>query len=320
MAASEISRFSRFSGEDTLNAQFSSYVVHLENKNLSPRTVETYGDCLLTFCRWMAAEGKETLGRLTSADLQDFQIWLSREYKRGRGGRFSGSHQAKHIAVVRDFFRFLQAECQVLGNPAGSIRYPKLKRKLRRDVLTAEELRKLLDVPVRDAKGMRDMLAIRLLALSGLRASELCALDVEDVNIAEREIIIRGGKGNKDRLTFCDEGTRELLTGYLAQAWHRLIEEDTQALILGNGGGRLHYHELRAAVKKMARAAGIRKHITPHSLRHTFCTLLLTHGCNLKVIAELAGHASLGTTARYTRVDIRELAEVYHHAHPRSSS
>ena len=121
-------------------------------------------------------------------------------------------------------------------------------------------------------------------------------------------------------MTFFDPGTRRVLVKYLAGAWHRLQTEPVDALLIGSRGGRASYHDLRKLVAERAREAGIRKHLTPHGLRHTFCTLLLAHGCGLKQIAELVGHSSLGTTAKYPRVEISELSRVYRAAHPRSSS
>jgi len=296
---------------------FLSYRSHLIRKGLAKRSIETYGDCLEKLSHWNCRTGPGDLLAITADDLERFSVWLSKQDS-ARGGKLSAASRAKHIAVIRKFYQYLQREGLILGNPAGSLRYPKVSRKMNRDVLTVEELRQLLDVdPAGDAE-IRDALVIRLLALSGLRVQELRDLDTGDVNPAQREIVVRSGKGDKDRLTFHDSYTRSLLAKYLAGPWHRLQKKATEALIIGGSGWRISCNNARAIVTRRAKAAGIRKNVTPHGLRHTFCTQLLIHGCGLKQIAELAGHASLGTTAKYTRLDIRELSRVYHSAHPRS--
>jgi len=124
-------------------------------------------------------------------------------------------------------------------------------------------------------------------------------------------------KGAKDRLVFFDPRTRSEIEKYLKFARRRLARPEERALVVGDDGRRMDRHSIRAIVKKHAGLAGIDKPIAAHSLRRTFCTLLLRAGANLKVIAELAGHASLKTTVRYTKVEISELSAVYRATHPR---
>jgi integrase/recombinase XerD len=141
---------------------------------------------------------------------------------------------------------------------------------------------------------------------------------VDDVSLPGRELVIRGGKGGKDRLTFFDKGTRQQLARYLVKSRPFLARKEETALIVNDHGRRLQDEQLGRLVRTHAERAGIGRPVTPLTLRHSFCTNLLRHGANLKVIAELAGHGSLNTTAGYTRVDIGELSAVYRSAHPRS--
>ncbi len=294
---------------------FRSYLDHLRRRNLSPRTVETYEDCLATFGRWLAGAGGLDLCRATGNDLSGFQVWLSQQVLRS-GRVFSPAHQAKHIATVRGLYRFLHCEGLLPGDPARDLRYPKLAQRIRRDVLSWAELQRLLAVPTGRPRGLRDGAALRLLAMSGLRASELIALDFGDICTESREVRVRKGKGARDRLSFFDPATGRHLARYLRRGRPALARHGESALIVGDAGRRLKPFQLRGLVRFRARRLG--RAVTPHALRHTFCTQLLRAGANLKAIADLAGHASVGTTARYARVNIAELAEAYLAAHPRS--
>jgi integrase/recombinase XerC len=279
------------------------------------RSVETYGECLRVFGRWLEESGIRDLRRVSASQLVGFQIWMSRERRRGGGGFFSPSYRAKHVAVVRGLYRFLEAEGRVFGNPAARLRYPKVPRRIGRNALDASGLKALLSCPENGDRGLRDAVAVRILALSGLRVGELTALKLADVNVGEREILVRGGKGGKDRATFFDVRTQEKIGRYLQRARPRLAGADEPWFLVGDSGGRMWPHQVRALLRERAGRLGLT--VTPHGLRHTFCTQLLLHGANLKVIAELAGHSRLSTTARYTRVDIRDLTRVYRRAHPR---
>jgi integrase/recombinase XerC len=264
------------------------------------------------FRRWLEEAGVGSPRHVTPGDLCSFQVWLARDYER----RLSPGRQAYYAAVLRSFYRHLSGERLVLADPAKTLRGPKLPRRIHRDVLTPRELLSLVERPDGSVLGLRDGAALRVLAFSGLRASELVGLDCEDVNLNDREIVVRGGKGAKDRLVFFDIGTRTHLARYLEAARPALAGPEESALVVDDPGRRMSVHRLRDLVKR--HASGMPKAVTPHSLRRTFCTLMLKAGANLKVIAELAGHARLSTTARYTKVDIAELSAVYRAAHPRS--
>ena len=287
------------------------YCKHIVRRNFSARTIESYAGCLRIFGRWLCEAGIESPRHATAADLGSFQVWLAREYER----RVSPGRMAYYTAVIRSFYGFLHAERLVLSDPSKELRNPKQPRRISQDVLTPKELRRLLKSPDDTPGGLRDRAALGILAFSGLRASELVGLDCLDVNVEDREIIVRGGKGRKDRLVFFDSDTGACLARYLTQARTRLARDGENAFVVNDHGERMGVRVLREMVRR--HASGIPKTITPHSLRRTFCTLMLKAGANLKVISELAGHSKLSTTARYTKVDIAELAAVYRAGHPR---
>jgi site-specific recombinase XerD len=294
---------------------FSSYIEHLGRRGAPVRTVETYGDCLRRFGGWMMGIGERDPRRLTARQIDGFQLWLAEEISE-RGRNFSVSYQCTHVAVVRAFYDFMAVERMVLGNSAKGLQFPRQRKKLQRDVLTAGELKQLLAAPDETAQGLRDRAALSLLAMSGPRSSELRGLDLDDVDLESREITIRHGKGGKDRIGFFDLRSREHLARYLLQGRPQLAKSEERAFLVANDGRRLQRQHLLLMVIAQVKRAGIRKHLSCHSLRHTFCTLMLKAGMSLKIIAELAGHNTLATTAKYTRLDIQELTAVYRRAHP----
>ena len=313
MSDSDLRPKSRLSVFDQGHDEFASYCKHLRRRGMSERTIETYGGCLAVFDRWLLAEGIPSPSEVSLADLERFRRWLGEGHSRN----ISPTRQATYVAVLRAFYRFLKVEGDILSNPALSLRYPRLGRKIRRDVLTPDELKRLVARPGDTPRGRRDRVVLRLLVLSGPRATELAGVDIDDVSLEDREVVIRRGKGAKDRLVFFDPATRSEMELYLKSSRRRLARPEEHALVVGDDGRRMDRHSIRDIVKKHAGLAGIEKPIAPHSLRRTFCTLLLRAGANLKVIAELAGHASLKTTVRYTKVEISELSAVYRAAHPR---
>jgi len=294
-----------------------SYCSHLRRRQVSTRTRETYADCLKTFILWLRSHAISDPAKASPADVDEFQVWLSSEH-RSRGRKLSVGRQATYAAVVREFYRYLANEMMVLASPAAQMRVPRVPKRLHRDVLTASELKALLSSPDGTTRGIRDGAAIRLLAFTGARTQEVVGVDVDDVALEDREVVIRRGKGERQRLTFIDAGTQDHLAKYLVHSRPRLAPHSERAFLVGNRGTRATPWMLNDVIDGHRRAAGITKKITCMSLRRTFCTLLLSGGANLKVIAELAGHVSLKTTTRYTRVSLGDLTSIYHMAHPRS--
>jgi site-specific recombinase XerD len=308
------SRLSRLEG---LPPSFLSYCNHLRRLDRSPRSLETYADCLKTFALWLVDEEIGDPAKATAGDLARFQVWLCTTY-RYRGRTVSVGRQAVYATVVREFFRYLAQEGLTLSNPASRLRVPKVPKQLKGDALSADELTALLKIPDDSPRGMRDCAALRLLAFCGPRTQELVGVDVDDLALRDRELVIRKGKGRKERLTFFDRSTQAHLARYLVQGRPHIALADERALLVNDFGWRISPFVLGRIVRRHAEAAGIARRLSCISMRRTFCSLLLSGGANLKAIAELAGHENLDTTTRYARLTISELKRVYHFAHPRS--
>lgn len=297
----------------TQDPAVSSYLKSLQRRGCAPQTIETYSRILADYGRWLDEQGFHARS-VSLGDLETFQVYLARERDLSR------SRQGLYVAVLRAFYRLCDQEHLVLSNPAEGLRYPKQTKRLRRDALTPAELKRLLNQAQKKQPWMH--VAIRLMALSGLRAGEVMGLDVGDIDLKRREITIRHAKGGKQRLVFIDHSTQPVIAAYLVQ--HRPITAGAEqaALLVDQRGRRPDRDQVYGAVKRCAKRARINQAIGSHSLRRTFGSLFLNSGvpgANLKVVAELLGHSELGTTAKYTQLDEQVLSNVYRAAHPRAS-
>ena len=165
--------------------------------------------------------------------------------------------------------------------------------------------------------GLRDRALLEVLYASGARVSEACGLDLDTVDLDQRQVRL-AGKGGRERIVPLGAPAVDACRRYLAEGRAALVgEQTTTALLLSTRGGRLGVRDARTAVGRAARAAGL-GHVTPHTLRHAFATHLLDRGADLRQVQELLGHASLATTQRYTHLSRGRLQEVHSSAHPRA--
>jgi len=289
----------------------SQYLNHLRRRNYSPETLNTYQCLLRTYGTWLHEEGL-TEREVRQEDLERFMVWVQCE----RGLNNAGS-RANFVKVLRGLYGFLQKERLMMVNPAESLRPPKIPKRVHRDVLSAGELKMLLASPDRKTPlGVRDATVLRLMGMCGLRISEVGNLPVKHVDLRRREIMVRKGKGQKDRIVFFDHTTREVFEQYFTWARPALCKHSTPFTVIGERGWAIGLICIRKIVREHAAAVGLGRRITPHSLRRTFAVLLLKGGCNLKAIAEIMGHDELTTTANYTQLDTDALRDLYTRTHP----
>jgi len=198
-------------------------------------------------------------------------------------------------------------------NPARQVRSPKLPKRLP-SFLPKDESKELLDLPREHSEvGLRDGAVLELLYATGLRVAECCGLDRDDVD--ERQGTVRVmGKGGKERVV--PVGDEAL---HAVGSWLAVRGKERGALFTNARGGRLTTRSVQRIVKQRARAAGIDRRVTPHTLRHSFATHMLGEGADLRLIQELLGHSRLSTTQRYTHVSPEHLMKVYDSTHPRAN-
>ncbi len=220
---------------------------------------------------------------------------------------------ARHLSSLRSFGRWLQESGRLETDPTAGLRGPKQGRRLPR-YLEEDEVEALLAAPRdEDRFGLRDRALLETLYSTGCRASELTALDETDLDLRRGLVRLRG-KGRKERLGMLGEPAVEALRRYLA--WKANLGLDRGPLFLNHRGGRLSDRSLRRILDKCLRRAGLERHCSPHTLRHSFATHLLRRGADLRTVQELLGHASLGSTQIYTHVSLEGLRELYRRAHP----
>ena len=274
-------------------------------RRLAPLTCSAYERDVGTCVAFLEREGLVTVSEVRPAHLRRF---LVDEAVR----RPSSSSQARAVAALKCFFRFLLENEQIERDPALVLRTPK-KREALPDVLDRHELARLLhatelnDVWKRnhDGKRERDRLLLALFAYAGLRRSELLGLDWQDVDLERRLLKVRRAKGGRQRVLPIHPALEPLFVDYLKVRAH----DPEPALFVGVQGRRLSQTIMTQTFLRYARAAGVtqRKRVTPHTLRHVFASELLRAGANLRQIQELLGHKHLDSTQRYTRVTANEL-------------
>ncbi|ACI20348.1 MULTISPECIES: tyrosine recombinase XerC [Thermodesulfovibrio] len=228
---------------------------------------------------------------------------------------------ARKLSTLRSFFSYLYSEGFIKINPARVVSSVKIKRALPK-FLTVDDAFKLVEAPSEDKFTVqRDKAILELFYSSGIRVSELCGLNLEDLDLKEGLIKVRG-KGKKERIVPVGQKAKEALKKYLAIRQILRIKKklslDETPLFINNRGQRISDRQVRRIVEKYAKFIGVLEKIGPHTLRHTFASHLLMEGADLRVIQELLGHASLSTTQIYTHVDLKHLIEVYDKSHPLS--
>ena len=253
---------------------------------------------------------------MTAADGDTLAVRAFVAHLRSRGLKKSSA--GRHLSALRSFFAFLVREGRLDSNPAGAVAAPRAERSLPR-TLSVAEAGAVVEAPVReDALGARDRALLELLYAAGLRVSEAVGLDVGDVDLSGRQVRVLG-KGRKERIVPFGEKAAEALRAYVALR-EDLVSEETpgEPLFLNARGGRFTDRSVRRALIAALRAGGVPRHASPHALRHSFATHLLSAGADLRSIQELLGHASLATTQKYTHLDADRLIEVYRKSHPKA--
>ncbi len=290
-----------------------AFGVFLElEKGRSRHTVEGYLRDLCQCAEFVATK----CGRSGWAEVggDDVAAWL-----RALGAEaYTPASLARKLSAVRHCARFLLAERRVPADFTELLSGPKLARRLP-GALEPAEVDRLLEAPSRHtAQGLRDRAFLELMYSSGLRVSELCALALQDVDLEEGFVRVQAGKRGKDRLVPVGRKAAEAVACYLRQGRPQLVRARTgSVLFLSNRGAALSRKTVWHWIRAYARLAGITKPVKPHLLRHSFATHLLSNGADLRAIQEMLGHADIGTTEIYTRVDQRRLAEAHARFHPR---
>ena len=279
-------------------------------KGLATASLEAARFDLARLRRW--ADGKSLSA---PASIRDHHL---RSFLTESSGELAPSSRARLLSTLRSFFRFLVAENLAVVDPTSTLIAPRRGRKLP-TVLTLNQVERLLSTVNGARPGeLRDRAILEVLYGCGCRVSELCCLDVTDLDSSEATLLLRG-KGRKQRLVPVGEPALEAVGLFLRAGRPDLVGKlPNAALFLNQRGGRLSRVSVWNLIKKAGAAAGLPDRLSPHTLRHTYATHLLEGGADLRVVQELLGHADIGTTEIYTHIDRAWLTEAWLGAHPRA--
>ena len=295
------------------------YIEHLEVEGgRSAKTAENYK---LYLERFVEFTEDITVDKITSEVIRKYRLWLNR-FANDNDDKLAIITQSYHLIALRGFLRYL-SERDIVSLSPDKIKLPKVARK-QVTFLHYDEVERLLDqIPLNDEVGLRDRAIVELLFSSGLRVSELVNLNRDHVNTKRREFMVRG-KGQKDRPVFIGIATAERVTDYLSARLDNLpplFLSYSRNNITSTGGDyrRLTARSIQRIINKYARLAGITKHVSPHTMRHSFATDLLMNGADIRSVQSMLGHSSITTTQVYTHVTDEHLREVYEKFHSDNS-
>jgi len=277
---------------------------------VSANTLSAYQADLRLLALWAADRRGAALVELTRADLLEYLAHLSREGRKARTA-------ARVLSSLRQFYRLAMREGWVASDPTVQIDSPKLGRPLPK-TLSEGEVEALLAAPnTSTAEGFRDRAMLEVLYASGLRVSELVSLQPEQVSLAQGLVRVIG-KGGKERLVPLGDEAVQWLRDFIAGPRGELLRQrPCDALFPTRRAGAMTRQAFWHRIKRHALAAGIDKHLSPHTLRHAFATHLINHGANLRVVQMLLGHSDLSTTQIYTYVARERLKDLHARHHPR---
>jgi integrase/recombinase XerC len=294
-----------------LQEEIERFLDSRRRENVSEHTLRAYAADLGQFLQFVASR-RERDPHPGGFDLLLLRAWLADLYHRG----LSPVSMRRKIAALRSFFGFLVQQGSLELNSARLIGAPRAPKTIPR-VMTAEQTSNLLDAaPGRTERPhvTRDVAILEILYGCGLRVSELCGLNLEDIDLSERWLRVRG-KGRKERQVPFPSKAAAALDRYLAE---RRPKPGEQALFLNRRGTRLTDRSVRNVVKIYATLLAGDSSIHPHSFRHAYATHLLSDGADLRSIQELLGHSRLSTTQQYTKVSLADLMAVYDKSHPKA--
>lgn len=296
-----------------------TYLDHLTvEKGLAANTLTSYRRDLRRYLEFLSQQGIDDLSGVSEATVTAFLVRL-REGDADHPA-LSSTSAARTVVAVRGFHKFAVADGMATVDPAAAVKPPSPAKRLPK-ALPLSDVEAILDAAGSPGTvlALRDRALLEVLYGTGARISEAVGLDVDDLDLRDGTVLLRG-KGGKERLVPVGSYAREAVEAYLVRGRSELVTTKAigGALFLNARGGRLSRQSAWAVLVKAAERAGVTRDVSPHTLRHSFATHLLDGGADVRVVQELLGHASVTTTQVYTLVTVDNLREVFATAHPRA--
>jgi integrase/recombinase XerD len=281
------------------------------------KTIEAYRRDLREYEDWLASRGRTS----TSASSADVESFVSQLRKHGKAAR----SVARQFAAVRMLHKYLAIEGDRADDPAALVDGVKVPSGLPKPLREDDVERLLNSITGDDSFARRDRALVEFLYATGARISEACGLSLADLDLDD-SLVRLFGKGSKERIVPFGRSAHRALTEWLEEGGRGMLvpkrwksRDFADAVFLGVRGTRLTRQAAFGIVRKYAGLAGIKEHVSPHTLRHSCATHMLVHGADLRIVQELLGHASVSTTQVYTKVDDELLVSVYRESHPRAT-
>jgi len=294
--------------DDQLIDSFINYLRATKTK--SENTTKAYAEDLSQFLEYLKEKklSEPVLINVNHLHIRGFLAYLTDR-------KLSKRTIARKLSTLRSFYKYLTVEGLTKQNVAKAVHAPKTSKRLPL-FLYPQEIEALLSAPNNDILGIRDRAILELLYATGMRVGELVSLKTSDINFGANFIVVFG-KGSKERIVFFGQKAAESLEEYLKKSRPYLVKNiECDSLFLNKNGTTLSDRSVRRIIEKYVKVAALNSHISPHTLRHTFATHMLSNGADLKTVQELLGHSSLSTTQIYTHVTKDRLKEVYDKTFP----
>ncbi len=293
------------------------YLAHLTEKNYSPRTIETRENYLRYLIAWCDDRGITKPKEIDRPILERYQRYLF-YYRKADGEPLSTRSQHSRIIPIRHWFSWLVKQGHLLYSPATDLELPRLEKRLPKAILSAKEAETVLAVPaVGNSVGLRDRAILETFYSTGMRRMELINLTVHSIDAERGTVMIRQGKGRKDRMIPIGERALAWVQKYQERARPDLVAtRDDGTLFLSEWGEAFSPNALTRLVRIYVEKSGVGKKGACHLFRHTMATLMLEGGADIRFIQAMLGHVELSTTQIYTQVSIRLLKSVHAATHP----
>ena len=305
-------------------ALIEDYSRSLALRSFSVLSVERYKTLALRFLAWVWEDkGIERLGDIKRKDLNDFQNVLHTQKRLKDNVPLSAATKAKYVLAIKSFFRFLTKSGLLLYNPASELEVPKQNQDRLRPTLKEKEITRFLDsIKGSSPLETRDRTIFEVFYSTGIRNSELRALNIEDVDFKKEELIVRHAKGyfgERQRIVPIGKLALAWVSEYLENARPKLIQDSEciHTLFVTSWGSPIPISIPGHLTKLYAKRMGFQNRITPHILRHSFAVHLLKRGADIRFVQEMLGHSSLDSTQLYTKLEISDLKRIHKRCHPR---
>ncbi|ABO50500.1 tyrosine recombinase XerC subunit [Desulforamulus reducens MI-1] len=283
-------------------------------KNFSIHTIEAYQKDLFDGLDYFSIVLNKPIEKMDHASINSSLVREFLAYLRQKN--LSRATVARKLASWRAFFKFLYNERLAYTNPMLRVANPKREKRLPK-FLYQEETKQLVEAPDHSPLGIRDRALLELLYATGIRVSELVALDLSNIDLARGYIRVMG-KGSKERVVPFHQSAVAAMKEYCRNARPKMVIKDCEAVFVNYKGTRLSDRGIRKIVDKYCQRLGMKLNVSPHTIRHSFATHLLDNGADLRSVQELLGHVSLSTTQIYTHVTKKKIKRVYKMSHPRA--